>query len=162
MEHIGWTSRGRIPHCDAADLIQHITFSTVGEGDDTEREFSVRLLDRPEAAFVVQNALLHFDGQRYGTWAWCVMSNHVHVVAQQSDGWPLASIVHSWKSFTANKINEIHGRKGAVWQRNYYDRYMRDNDQLMGAIHYVEQNPVKAGLVATAAEWPWSSARHRK
>jgi REP element-mobilizing transposase RayT len=161
MSHVGWNSRSFIPHCDAADLVQHIVFATVGEGEGIERYFGAHLLKRPEAAQVVEEALLFFDGERYRIWAWCIMSNHVHVVAQQIEGWPLARIVHSCKSFTANKINNIHGRTGAVWLRNYFDRYMRDHDQMMGAIHYVEQNPVKAGLVETAAAWPLSSARFR-
>ena len=112
MEHRGWTSRGYGPHCDGADLIQHIVFGTVGAGDGIERNFGERLLENAQAAEVAPNALLHFDGERYCIWAWCVMSNHVHAVIRQMEGWPLARVVHSWKSFTANEINKIHNRTG--------------------------------------------------
>lgn len=161
MEHRGWTSRGYLPHCDGAELIQHIVFGTMGVGDDIEKNFGERLLDQPQAAEAVENALLHFDGERYRLWAWCIMSNHVHIVVQQRDGWQLSRIVHSWKSFTANQINKIHDRTGAVWHRDYFDRFMRDDTELATVIEYVEQNPVRAGLVAQAADWPWSSARLR-
>jgi hypothetical protein len=45
--------------------------------------------------------------------------------------------------------------------REYFDRYMRDEDHLLTTMYYVEQNPVDAGMVERAELWPWSSARHR-
>lgn len=159
MEHRGWRSRGYLPHCDGADRVQHIIMRTAGDDDDEiAKHFGLKLLANDAAAEVVQKALLHFDGERYALWAWCVMPNHVHVIIRQVEGWPLHRLVHSWKSFTANQINGIHKRVGAVWQREYFDRFMRDNDDLSTAIAYVEANPVKAGLVTLASDWRWSSA----
>ena len=74
------------------------------------------------------------------------MPNHVHVVLEPASGHRLGTIVHSWKSFTANKANKLIGRTGAFWHDDYFDRYMRDEDHLISTIGYVEQNPVKAGL----------------
>ncbi len=161
MEHAGWRSRGYIPHCDSAGITQHIVISTIGPPEGIEANFGLRLLAQPNTARIVETALLHFDGERYRLLAWCVMPNHVHVVAEQLEGWPLAQVIHSWKSFTANAINRALNRKGRVWVREYYDRYMRDDDHLTTTIFYVEQNPVEAGLVASAQLWPWSSARRR-
>jgi putative transposase len=161
MEHRSWTSRGYLPHCDGGDLIQHIVFGTIDAGEGIERHFGAHFLANREAASIVQDALLHFDGERYALCAWCVMPNHVHVVATQMHGWPLSRIVHSWKSFTANRINAIHQRTGPIWLREYFDRFMRHNDDLSTVIAYVERNPVKAGLVERDDEWAWSSARLR-
>ncbi len=160
MQHAGWRSRGYLPHCDSARIAQHIAFSTVSTkpGDAT---FRLRLLASEPAAAAVEGALLHFDAERYRLLAWCVMSTHVHVVAEQIEGWPLDQIVHAWKSYTANKINRALNRSGQVWMREYFDRYMRNEEHLMTTIYYVEQNPVDAGLVERAELWPWSSARHR-
>ena len=47
-----------------------------------------------------------------------------------------------------------------VWHREYWDRYIRDNNHFKQAVEYIHQNPVKAGLAAKAEDWPWSSARH--
>lgn len=74
----------------------------------------------------------------------------------------LSEIVGSWKSFTAKQANRIIGQSGTFWHADYFDRYMRDEGHLARTIGYVENNPVKAGLVADAAEWPWSSARFSK
>lgn len=159
MQHAGWRSRGYLPHCDGAALLQHIVFSTVCS--DSGAETKLRLLASVSAATIVEQTLLHFDGERYRLLAWCVMPTHVHVVAEQIEGWPLAHVVHSWKSFTANGVNRALGRSGRVWMREYFDRYMRDNDHLGATIYYVEQNPVDAGLAKRAELWPWSSARFR-
>lgn len=160
MQHAGWRSRGYIPHCDSAGMIQHVVIRTISASEDTEAD-GQHFLKGPEAAAAIESALLHFDGERYRLLAWCVMSNHVHVIAQQLEGWPLASVVHSWKSFTANGVNRVLCRSGPVWQREYFDRFMRNDDHLSSTIAYVENNPVAAGLVEKAHEWRWSSARLR-
>ena len=113
-------------------------------------------------ARLIQDALCYFDGQHYRLLAWCIMPNHVHVVVEMLPGFALAQIMHSWKTYTARAANKLLHREGSFWQREYYDRYMRDERHLAGAIAYVEQNPVKAGLVARAEDWPFGSARLRK
>jgi len=115
-------------------------------------------LKAPRIAALVENALLHFDGQRYRLLAWCVMPNHVHALVETKEGFPLPEIVHSWKSFTANEANKILRRTGDFWQREYHDRFIRDDDHYRNAVVYIENNPVKAGLVKTAQAWRYSSA----
>ena len=67
-------------------------------------------------------------------------------------------IVHSWKSFSAKQANRILGRIGPFWMRDYFDRYVRGEEHFMAAMEYIEQNPVKAGLVRSANDWRWGSA----
>jgi putative DNA methylase len=107
---------------------------------------------------LVQDALLHFDGERYRLLEWCVMPNHVHVVIETFPGHPLSDVVRSWKTFTAREANRLLGREGAFWMPDYFDRYVRDEGHLMAVRRYIRENPVKAGLCAAAEEWPWSSA----
>ena len=109
----------------------------------------------------VEDALLYFDSQRYRLLAWCVMPNHVHVLVETFAGYPLGKIVHAWKSFTAKQANQRLGRSGTFWMPDYHDRYIRDDNHLIAVITYIENNPVKAGLVKSAAEWAWSSASRR-
>ena len=49
--------------------------------------------------------------------------------------------------------------KRHVWQVDYYDRFIRNEQHYRAAADYIHQNPVKAGLVARAQDWPWSSIR---
>jgi len=116
-------------------------------------------LRRPDIAGLVATTLL--DGEhrfgRYRLHAFVVMPNHVHalvtphVVATQWLG-PL-------KGFSAHLANQILGHVGQpFWQDESYD-HLVGSDSEFGRIHaYIEQNPVIAGLAATAAEFEWSSA----
>jgi REP element-mobilizing transposase RayT len=88
------------------------------------------------------------------------MPNHVHVLFKTGST-PMAKTVESWKKYTAQRANQILGRRGAFWQRDYWDTYMRDERQTAKAKSYIEANPSKAGLVLDPATWPWSSARLR-
>ncbi|MEX0804112.1 MAG: DUF1156 domain-containing protein [Candidatus Binatia bacterium] len=118
-------------------------------------------LTRDDIGGLVEESLLHFDGQRYRLLAWCVMPNHVHVVIETRKGYPLGDVVHSWKSFTAKKANKLLVREGDFWMADYYDRFIRDEDHLAAATAYNESNPVKAGLVERAEQWKFSSAAGR-
>ena len=107
-------------------------------------------------AEVVRDALLHFDGERYRLLAWVIMPNHVHAVIEILPGFPLDGVIHSWKSFTSKRVNRLSGRTGAFWMGDYFDRYVRDEAHLWDVMRYMEENPVKAGLVHFAREWPWT------
>ena len=119
------------------------------------------LRDRRIAA-LVEDALLFFDGQRYRLIAWCIMPNHCHALIETEEAWPLAGVVHSWKSYTAHAANRILGRSGEFWYREYHDRFIRDERHFTNALSYIEQNPVKAGLVAQQEEWRWGSGWWRR
>jgi REP element-mobilizing transposase RayT len=182
--HKGWHERGYLPHFDGGAVVQTVTFRladslpravydrvVVAAGSDEEqRKRLERLIDRgrgacilrqPEHAATVANALQHFDGERYRLLAWVIMPNHVHAMLEQADGHSLSDILHSWKSFTAKRINEVRQSNGAVWSPDYYDRFVRNGEHYVNAIRYIEENPVKAGLVGRAHDWPFSSARGR-
>jgi REP element-mobilizing transposase RayT len=116
------------------------------------------LLKNREIAAMVQNALLRFDGERYRLLEWCIMPNHVHVLLETIEQYPLLSIVHSWKSFTAHKANLLLERKGNFWAHDYYDRFIRDDRHLAAVRDYIRENPVKCGLAVCAADYEWGSA----
>ncbi len=112
----------------------------------------------PRIAKMVEDSLLYFDAERYRLLCWCVMPNHVHTMIEILPAHPLEEVLHSWKSFTSKEANRILKRKGNFWQREYHDRFIRDDDHYAWAFRYIKGNPVKAGLVATAEDWRWSSA----
>jgi type I restriction enzyme R subunit/putative DNA methylase len=186
-----WYSRGYLPHRDEPRLRQFITYrladSLPQEKLDVledelrllpeERRESTRrqrieawldagmgccALRHPEVAPFVQNAFLHFHGERYRLHAWCIMPNHVHVLIEPLTA--LAKIVQSWKSFTArwvlahNAELELGVPGRILWMREYWDRYIRDENHHRKTVDYIHRNPVKAGLCATPEAWPWSSA----
>ena len=86
------------------------------------------------------------------------MPNHVHSMIEIFPDQTLDGILHSWKSFTSKEINKILRRRGKLWQEEYHDRFIRDDDHYANTVRYIEENPVKAGLVTQAEDWRWSSA----
>ena len=108
----------------------------------------------------MQNALLHFDGDRYRLLEWCVMPNHVHILVYCPEGSRLGDLVKTWKIFSAREINRLLGIQGSLWAKDYHDRYIRDENHLANARAYIRNNPVKAGLCEKPEDWPWSSAGH--
>ena len=115
----------------------------------------------PAIAKLTENALLHFDDQRYRLLAWCIMPNHVHALIETRKGFPLPDILHSWKSFTSQQANRRLRRDGVFWEREYFDRYIRDAEHYIRMIAYIEENPVQAGLARVKSDWLWSSAKFR-
>ena len=118
-------------------------------------------LRRPDVAQLVEGALLHFDTERYRLLAWCIMPNHVHALIETKFGFPLDKVLHSWKSYTCHEINKILSRCGELWEREYVDRYVRNSEHYENVVAYIEENPVKAGLVKIKTQWQWSSTRFR-
>ena len=53
------------------------------------------------------------------------------------------------------------GGAGTVWAKDYFDRFIRDEIHFLNTVRYIEENPVKAGLVARPSDWPFSSAAER-
>lgn len=102
------------------------------------------LLARDEAALIVQQALLFFDRARYDLFAWCVMPTHVHVLARLNVD--LARVMHSWTSYSCHEINTALARRGSVWERESYDRLVRNERHFLAVRRYVVANPEKAGL----------------
>jgi len=89
------------------------------------------------------------------------MTNHTHVVVTPSEGYELSKILHSWKSYTSNRINALIGRSGRLWQEESFDHVIRSEEHLVEFIDYTENNPVVAGLCDSPEDWPYSSARFR-
>jgi len=64
-----------------------------------------------------------------------------------------AGITYSWKRYTANQINKLMNKKESLWQRESYDRMVRNEDEMCRTIEYILNNPVKAGLVTEWKDW---------
>ncbi len=144
--------------------------------DYLDRNVTVDWLARPAIAAIIKDNLHHHDGVKYHLVAYCIMPNHVHalfqplaplrrgaqLIGETADaGSPLSDIMHSLKSYTANKANAALGRRGTFWQAESYDHWARDDDEVGRIVDYINGNPVKANLCARPHEWPHGSAGER-
>ena len=114
-------------------------------------------LIRPDVAGAVVDVLsAGQDKGFYELGSWVVMPNHVHVLLFPVVD--LCRVVSGIKVASAKAANGLLIRSGPFWSRDYFDRWIRSSDEEQRVIRYIESNPVKAGLCAAAAEWPFSSA----
>ena len=97
-------------------------------------------------AAIVSGALKHFDGKRYDLSSFVVMPNHVHALFHPLGDHEIDAILKSWKGFTAREINKRVGRKGSLWQEDYWDRLVRSERHFDFYFGYIAENPMKAGL----------------
>ena len=88
--------------------------------------------------------------------AWCLMSNHFHLVV-----WPHADgELSRWMQWLlTSHVRRYHSRyhsSGHVWQGRFNAFPIQQDQHLLTVIRYVERNPLRAGLVGRAEQWPWS------
>jgi putative transposase len=113
------------------------------------------LLRIEDAAQLVLSSLRWLEAEkRIDLSAAVIMPEHVHFVLSLRIG-SLAQLIHSFKSFTANKINPLLGRSGQFWQEQYHDHAIRKNGVLNDIVFYLLNNPVRAGLVKDFHDWPF-------
>jgi len=91
-------------------------------------------------------------------WAWCLMPNHVHLVAvPQTESGLARAIGEAHRRYT-RRINFRENWRGHLWQERFAS-FPMDESYLLAAIRYIEMNPVAAGLVSSPEQYRWSSAR---
>lgn len=106
---------------------------------------------QPRFADLMQGALRHVDWQRSDLLAWCVMTNHAHVVFTPYPPHEPGEIVKSGRGYTALQINRALGQSGTFWQPEPCDHIVRDSLDLHHQVRYALNNPVKAHL----SDWSW-------
>ena len=154
-------SRRHLPHWQREGAVYFLTWRCANATVLSEAERDM-----------VMSAIQHWDGKRWKVYAAVVMPDHVHVLAKplaKGDGvWELGELLHSVKSFSAHQIAKARKDRrdadptgladltsGPIWQDERYDRWVRDEDEFAEKWQYIADNPVKAGLAATAAEYKW-------
>jgi REP element-mobilizing transposase RayT len=118
-----------------------------------------RFLQQPEIAQIVADALCsgEYQFKRYELHSFVIMPNHVHILITPH------VVATRWlgplKGVTAYHANRSLGRTGQpFWQEESYDHLVRSPVEMARIRSYIEQNPVSAGLVTAAEQFPWSSA----
>jgi REP element-mobilizing transposase RayT len=182
----GWYSRGYLPHIDAGDVPQFITWrladalpasllaawsAELVHATEPERKKVLAqrteaycdqghgscVLEDPRVARIVQETLFENHAFKLELHGWVVMPNHVHVLLTPKEV-ELAEWVKALKGASSFAINGLLDRKGRLWQPGYFDRFIRDSKHFDGVRRYLEWNPVKAKLCTDPKRWAWSSA----
>lgn len=112
-------------------------------------------------ASMLASAFRFYDSSLYELHSYCLMPNHVHLLIRPlQDGQGVfhqtSAIVQRLKSYTAKRIDTHLGRRGKVWQADYFDRFIRNPADYLNVVKYILDNPLKAGLVKHHEEWKHS------
>jgi REP element-mobilizing transposase RayT len=104
---------------------------------------------------IVFRILMHDQARRGHLAAAVVMDNHVHVLVQTSSARSIDRLQHSWKSYSANRLQRESGRRGRIWQTEAWDRIVRTDAELRREARYILHNPPKRWPGITAYPWVW-------
>ncbi len=115
------------------------------------------LLD-PLSAQIVVDGLQFLREERAYVLAYAVLPDHVHVLLLPRQPYGLSQVMQTFKGHTAYEINRLMGRRGALWQKSFFDRAIRGTRQLAATVAYIEGNPVKEQLEQYAASYAFCSA----
>ncbi len=95
-------------------------------------------------------------------YAWCLMTNHIHVIAEPGDNaMVLSELMKRANGRQAAYVNCLEGRSGALWEGRYKASPIQQDGYLLSCCRYVELNPVRAKMVSRPGDYPWSSYRQR-
>jgi REP element-mobilizing transposase RayT len=186
MEHRGWYSRGYLPHIDAPNTTQFLTWRQddalpshvvaqwklelrdLPDGD-RKQELASRIekycdeghgscvLRDPRAARAAELILLEHHCRLYKLHAWVVMPNHVHALLTPAEDVTLAEVLKRVKGASSHDVNKSLGRSGRLWEPDFFDRMIRDDKHYEAVRRYIEWNPVKAKLCSDPKLWGFSS-----
>ena len=139
----------RRDRCILAGVACHVTQRGVDRRDtfsaDADRETYLGLMRQ------------NLEDAEVGLLGWCLMTNHVHLIAMPRREDSLSVLLRRVHGRYAQYYNARYGRSGHLWQNRYFACSLGPG-HLWSALEYVERNPVRAGLVDWAGNYHWSSA----
>jgi putative transposase len=91
-------------------------------------------------------------------WAYCLMSNHVHLLAVPDTDTGLARGIGLTNMLYTQYLNRKLTQSGRIWQNRFFSCIVESNQYLWAVARYIERNPVKVGMAAAAPDYRWSSA----
>lgn len=142
----------RPPRILDADLTQHVILRGNNKAaiffSDADREFFLRCLCNGAVA-----AGCHIH-------AYVLMTNHVHLLATPRKVGAVSRLMQNTGRRYVENVNLVHERTGTLFEGRFKSKPIPTMTYAMSCLRYIEQNPVRAGMVRIPAEYPWSSCRH--
>jgi putative transposase len=139
----------RLPRVVVVDVAHHVT----QRGNARQ----VILANDPDRVAYLELLRQYSELYRLSLLGYCLMSNHVHLMVVPRTAAALSQTLKHTHGRYASYWNTRQSSSGHVWQGRFYSCPL-DDSHLWAGLRYVELNPVRAGMVSAAAEWPWSSA----
>jgi putative transposase len=136
-------------------MLPEVPVHVVHRGNDRQACFHSDP-DRSFYLFHLRRMLAH---ARCRLHAYCLMTNHVHLLLTSEDALGCASLMQRVAQLHTQYINKTYGRTGTLWEGRFRSCLVQAEDYLLACYRYVEANPVRAGLCAHPRDHAWSSYR---
>ena len=107
----------------------------------------------PAERDIVASVLKHSQGTKYALHAYVIMNDHVHALLTPQPDTTLERIVRAWKSVSSRRMKTGRPDAAAIWQREYFDRIVRDRSEFLEKAQYILNNPWKRW--PELPEYPW-------
>lgn len=141
----------RIARLCAEGYPHHVTQRGNNKGqvffDDEDKGFYLDVLKRYKDKYALK------------IWAYCLMENHVHILAVPKRSESLAKGIGGANLLYTQYINRKYNRSGRLWQNRFFSTIVEKEPYLWAVVRYIERNPVRARIVKKAEDYAWSSAR---
>ncbi len=142
----------RLPRLILPDLPHHVIL----RGNNRQAIFHSDLDRQHLLATLAESAALY----RVAVHAYVLMDNHLHLLLTPPSSDALSRMMQSVGRRYVGWFNARHQRSGTLWEGRFRAGLIEGDRHLLACMRYIELNPVRAGLCAAAADWPWSSAAH--
>ena len=134
-----------VPHWVEPGALFHVRIAL-----DREKEQKA-LIDPLLAPCILDSARFYEAELRWHITLFLLMPDHLHALLSFARDQSMSEVIRDWKRFHT-RTNHV------LWQKGYFDHRLRPDErgvQLSAKMNYIRQNPVAAGLCASAVEWPW-------
>ena len=142
----------RLPRLTVPGYAHHI----IQRGNNRQAIFVDRADQEKLLALLAENTTRF----RVALHAYVLMSNHFHLLATPSSADGLPQFMQAVGRSYVRWFNDRHGRSGTLWEGRYKSTLIQTDRYLLACMAYIDLNPVRAGMVAEARDYPWSSHAH--
>ncbi|MBU4312008.1 MAG: transposase [Candidatus Omnitrophica bacterium] len=138
-------------------LLDNVCYHITSRGNQKQKVFI------EDEDFKYYLAKLRKYKHKYGflLYADCLMPNHPHLLGEIKNPKDLSHFMHDLTRSYTSYFNDKYKKVGHLWQGRFQSRIVTKDDYLIDCINYIELNPVRAGLVKSPMDWPYSSYRER-
>ena len=145
---------GRCPRVFIPGFPHHV----VQRGHDHNAVF----IDGRDYDYYLSNLIEWKTHYEVGVYAYCLMTNHVHLIlVPHADGSSISSLMRRLSARQGRRVNRLERRVGTLWSGRFKSSVVDTDRYLMACLRYVELNPVRAGIVDRPESYPWSSYSQR-
>ena len=139
-------------------ILQGFPHHVVQRGHDRNAVF----VEPADYQYYLNNLLVWKAHYAVSILAYCLMTNHVHLLlVPHGAGQAVSGLMRRLSARQGRHVNRLEQRVGTLWSGRFKCSVVDTDAYLLACMRYIELNPVRAGMVAQAEDYPWSSYRQR-